>query len=579
MSASLTTAGIERKIPPDCTLVSKTNLEGVVTFVNQAFAEISGYTQAEIIGKTSSFLRHPDVPEAVFKHLWHTLQKGRPWHGVLKNLCKNDDYFWSEIYIVPIWKKGNMAGYMSAHCTPTPQQISDAQADFAFASKNGKVRADTGFRPRRYLSVKRGVLTGIFFVIAATTVSAWIGVQGLQNTSDLIHEVVRQSDASTLLTKGNQQAANAATNALLAVQHAPGKTAAGDAKGLAEHLRLVQVYSQELTSIASELDAKKTLLLGLSARLESTVPGFINRTAATTEAITYYIAASQALIQQGINPVSASFTLGQFESAQDLVLNKIAPLQNELNLRSNELSDLLLKTSLELRQTVDDLYAETKQLLILWSLFTVAVVGLSGILFFRGTMRPLNRAMTQMRNIAEGHLSEKPSVYEHGETGKVASTVATMQIQLQVMLNEIHIASTQVRTQVTKLNGEILSMLNNTEDQYDKATQINTALERSGADIGALASCAMQVHQLAKTITESSEPLSASDRTALFDLTYQTAALANLHVLGAEEIGRLSDHIMDVVVLNRENSNNSWEIGQRLEATSTALNDMVEKFD
>ena len=582
MSEPTTAVGEERAIPRGSSLVLKTDLSGKIIYANAVLTETSGYALHELLGQTSNVFRHRDVPDAVFEHLWKTLKKGRPWRGLLKNACKNGDHFWSDIYIVPIWQKGRAVGFMSVHSQAAPAQILEAKAQYAFAKKTGRVAEESGVRPLRYLSIKRGVLTGILFVLAATVVSAWIGVHGLRATSQLVDELERQSNVSALLTKGDQHAAHAVSNILLAIQHAPSHSASGAQQGLAEQVRLVQNSAQAFGAQLLALESHRLKLTGASQGLEPLVPGLAAGAAISSDDIGRYLTAGRALVKDGLEPVASAMSQGQLEDVQELVVSKIGPMSNELNARSNALSDGLLRTSSELRRTVDGLYDTTISRLLYWSILTAAVVGLSGILFFRGTMKPLKRAMVQMRKIAEGHLSEKPDVFGFGETEVMTSTLATMQIQLKVMLDEIHLASNRVQEQVKRLNGEVISILNNTEDQFDKATQINEALERSGADTVLLASSALASHHLAKKLADESAISASSDLAELVELvekTYQTASLANLNALGAEEIRRLSGAILNGVVQNRENSNNSWAIGQRLEDTSVALNGMLDKLD
>ena len=65
----------------DTVIVSKTDLKGCITYVNGEFSRISGYSEAELLGKNLNILCHPDVPPATFKDLWETIGAGRPWTG------------------------------------------------------------------------------------------------------------------------------------------------------------------------------------------------------------------------------------------------------------------------------------------------------------------------------------------------------------------------------------------------------------------------------------------------------------------------------------------------------------------
>ena len=76
--------GIEKNF-----LISKTNPKGIITYVNNLFCKISGYTKEELLGKPHNIVRHPDMPKTVFKELWETIKdKKQPWTGIIKNRTK-----------------------------------------------------------------------------------------------------------------------------------------------------------------------------------------------------------------------------------------------------------------------------------------------------------------------------------------------------------------------------------------------------------------------------------------------------------------------------------------------------------
>src|SRR5690606_26437796 len=79
----------ERTFPDQQRLISTTDLKGQITYCNKAFIEISGFSAAELLRAPHNLVRHPDVPSAVFEHMWQTLKQGQPWMGVVKNRCKN----------------------------------------------------------------------------------------------------------------------------------------------------------------------------------------------------------------------------------------------------------------------------------------------------------------------------------------------------------------------------------------------------------------------------------------------------------------------------------------------------------
>jgi PAS domain-containing protein len=80
---------IETPFPAGKLIVSRTDLAGNITHMNQAFVEMSGYPESELVGQPHAILRHPDMPKAVFKEIWDTASRGEKWQGYVKNLRKD----------------------------------------------------------------------------------------------------------------------------------------------------------------------------------------------------------------------------------------------------------------------------------------------------------------------------------------------------------------------------------------------------------------------------------------------------------------------------------------------------------
>jgi len=81
-------------LDPKRYIVSETDEKGRITFCNDYFMEVSGYTQEELIGKPHNIVRHPDMPKVVFKLLWETISQGKNINAVVKNLAKDGRYYW-----------------------------------------------------------------------------------------------------------------------------------------------------------------------------------------------------------------------------------------------------------------------------------------------------------------------------------------------------------------------------------------------------------------------------------------------------------------------------------------------------
>ena len=83
-------------------IVSKTDKRGIITYVNDAFTQISGYDRDELIGHSHSLVRHPETPSELFKGLWSTIKRGELWQGVIKNRSKSGKSYYIKSAIKPI---------------------------------------------------------------------------------------------------------------------------------------------------------------------------------------------------------------------------------------------------------------------------------------------------------------------------------------------------------------------------------------------------------------------------------------------------------------------------------------------
>ncbi len=127
MKKNLPVTGQERTYDKDVAIISTTDLKGIITYANPEFVEVSGFTEEELIGRNHNIIRHPDMPPAAFKDLWETVKQGQPWHGMVKNRCKNGDHYWVDAFVTPIWDNGEISGYQSVRTLPTRDQIDDAE--------------------------------------------------------------------------------------------------------------------------------------------------------------------------------------------------------------------------------------------------------------------------------------------------------------------------------------------------------------------------------------------------------------------------------------------------------------------
>ena len=84
-------------------IVSSTDKDGIITYANDEFVKVSGYSKEELIGKPHNIVRHPDMPKHVFKAMWDTIKSGKIWQGVVKNRKKNGEPYYVKTIIAPFF--------------------------------------------------------------------------------------------------------------------------------------------------------------------------------------------------------------------------------------------------------------------------------------------------------------------------------------------------------------------------------------------------------------------------------------------------------------------------------------------
>lgn len=107
-------------------IISQTDLNGIITYANRMFCEISGYSVDELVGQPHNILRHPDMPTAAFAKMWETIQGGQVWNGLVKNLRKDGLYYWVDAEILPIVDNNNsVTGYIAVRKQASRKDVSE----------------------------------------------------------------------------------------------------------------------------------------------------------------------------------------------------------------------------------------------------------------------------------------------------------------------------------------------------------------------------------------------------------------------------------------------------------------------
>ncbi len=123
---------VERVLGAEEVIVSKTDPKGIITYANQVFCRMAGFTVPELLGAPHNLIRHPDMPRCVFKFLWDRIPAGHEVFAYVKNMARNGDFYWVLAHVTPTYgPNGQIVGYHSNRRKPDPSAIAVIEPIYA----------------------------------------------------------------------------------------------------------------------------------------------------------------------------------------------------------------------------------------------------------------------------------------------------------------------------------------------------------------------------------------------------------------------------------------------------------------
>jgi len=123
------------KLLDELCLVSKGDLAGHITYVNDKFCQVSGYTREQMLGEPHNIVRHPSVPKMVFKRMWQRIQAGNIWRGISRNKTSDGNSYYADSVIMPLTdQNGNIVEYIAARYEITELLEKRDEVRLAFAT-------------------------------------------------------------------------------------------------------------------------------------------------------------------------------------------------------------------------------------------------------------------------------------------------------------------------------------------------------------------------------------------------------------------------------------------------------------
>lgn len=449
----------EMQVPPGEVLVSKTDLRGVITYANSTFAEVSGYRLDELVGQSHNLVRHPDVPPQVFADLWGTLKKGRPWRGIVKNRTKKGDYYWVDSFVMPLMADGEIIGYQSVRRRARREDIEAAEKQYQAVLAGKSEAPRLRLRLDKWLSIHRGVILGVAYVAALLLAGALVGLGIMhQAESELRSMYESKVQAGDKLARIKFLMADNRAQVILGLLHNPANPlAATHDHPLSRHTNAIMQSRDEIDRLWETFRKR-----GISGEMATLADG--------------YRAARMRYVREGLEPVIRALNSGDYRETNRLVNERVNRLYEEANSRADDLMRHLLREAEAGYTREQERHALIQRIVLAGMAVALLVLAVSGFLFFRGVVAPLDKGIANLNRIAHGDLSGAVDITGGGEIGRFNCALAMTQAQLLVMTEEIANGVARVSTECGMLNSTVRRISDGVDEQHERVYQVDDRL-------------------------------------------------------------------------------------------------------
>jgi methyl-accepting chemotaxis protein len=414
---------VEYELKEGCCIVSKTDMKGLITYVNGEFIEASGFSEKELLGQPHNMVRHPDMPTEVFADLWRTLKQGRPWTGLVKNRRKDGSYYWVVANATPIYEEGQCVGFMSVRSKATRVQVEAAHAAYRIfregSAGNLKIRdgqvVKAGIREKfhmwKNLNIKSRLKAVIVLMSILMILVGGMGLLGMSQTNEGLRTVYENRtipmDQIAIIQKLLLKIRLRISAALLSPTP-----------------ELIRKNTEETEQYVAEIDR-------IWATYRATF--LITEEKALADKLA---ADQQRFVAEGLQPAITALRGRDVKLANHLAVEKIRPLYQPVDTGLQKLLELQIDVARSEYSAAQSRFNSLRDIAITLILAGIILAIWMGISLSRAIVRPLDAAIVYFGKIAQGKYDNSINVPRHDEVGKVLEALKSMQTKLGFDMNE-----------------------------------------------------------------------------------------------------------------------------------------------
>ncbi|MHB1590672.1 MAG: methyl-accepting chemotaxis protein [Sulfuricella sp.] len=532
MKVNLPVTQTEKPFPKGKLMVSKTDLKGAVTYANDAFVELSGFSREELIGKNHNIVRHPDMPPQAFADLWETVKKGQPWRGVVKNRCKNGDHYWVDAFVVPVRKHNQITGYMSVRTEPAREQINAAELLYQQLNQTRAPIPRSGFW--KNLSIRARLAMIMAFMAVMILGGGGIGLFGIVMSNKALETIYRDRlEPSNMVNRIMLLMNENRSQIMLALQHNPESAFAkmhDHPVGL--HTDTMIKNRDEITSLWQDY-IKRNLTPEERALADK------------------YAAVRGQYATEGLAAAREAILAGDFNQANEILLKKINPLYKAANAEAEALLKQTLATARAEYEHALARYETIRNLAVGGAIIGLLLAAIAAMLLVRAIIHPLRQVNEIFDRIAQGDLRNEIEIGGHNEIGQLLCAMAAMQVHLKVMLDEISVASTEIEQRCNHLNAQMFEVVEHSDHQHDRVQEVAAAMEQVSQSVTEVAESAGETSHAA-VASQSIVANSTGQMAKSLDATHRVVAAVQASSGTIAELSQAIQRIGDITQTIKE---------------------------
>ena len=438
---------VEQVLKESDSIVSKTDLNGRITYASDDLVRISGFSKEELIGATHQIMRHPDMPNEAFEDLWASMQAGYPGSLVIKDRCKNGDFYWVWANIAPIFENDKLIGYISVRTKPSLSQVAEVTDAYQLFCKgqaghlkiqDGRIIKKNGWG--RFFSAKTVSIKARLLMVIAIMALVLLGICGLG-----LFGMGKSSEGLKTVHK----------------HHMLPMTQIAQIQKLMLINRLHITAS--LLNASPEVTQKNTDEVEKNIALGSVIlKGYVNRSLSVDEKIKVdrFATDINRLVQEGLQPAILSLRSQDAVLAKHIIDDKLTPLYELVDAEAQALLQVELDDAsgeLDESQSRDAKIRVLASAILAFGIFLALWLSFS---LLRSIVQPLNKIISHFGQVAQGNCAMPIDVNCLDEVGKVMAALKAMQIKLGYDVAEAkRIADDHLRIKIALDNASTAVMI------------------------------------------------------------------------------------------------------------------------